>query len=38
VRRGPDGGLVRTYRVDGVERAFGSEARAWLAGVLTRVR
>jgi hypothetical protein len=38
VRRGPDGGLVRTYRVNGVERAFGSEGRAWLAGVLSRVR
>jgi beta-lactamase regulating signal transducer with metallopeptidase domain len=37
VRRGPDGGLVRTYRVNGVERAFGSEGRTWLAGVLNRV-
>jgi beta-lactamase regulating signal transducer with metallopeptidase domain len=38
VRRGPDGGLVRTYRVNGTERAFDGEGRAWLAGVLTRVR
>jgi len=38
VRRGPDGGLVRVYRVNGVERAFGSEGRAWLAGVLSSVR
>ncbi|HEX8670592.1 MAG TPA: hypothetical protein VF710_01835, partial [Longimicrobium sp.] len=37
VRRGPDGGLVRTYRVNGVERAFGSEGRTWLAGVLNHV-
>jgi hypothetical protein len=38
VRRGPDGGLVRTYRVNGAERAFDGEGRAWLAGVLDRVR
>lgn len=38
VRRGPDGGLVRSYRVNGAERAFGSEGRTWLAGVLNRAR
>lgn len=38
VRRGPDGGLIRSYRVDGAERAFGSEGRTWLAGILRRAR
>jgi beta-lactamase regulating signal transducer with metallopeptidase domain len=38
MRRGPDGGVVRTYRVNGVERAFGGEGHAWLAGLLSRIR
>jgi hypothetical protein len=38
VRRGPGGGLVRSYRVNGAERPFGSEGRTWLAGVLNRAR
>ena len=38
VRRGPRGGLIRSYRVNGAERPFGSEGRAWLAGVLSRAR
>ena len=38
VRRGADGGVVRSYRVDGRERDFGAEGRAWLAALLRRSR
>jgi beta-lactamase regulating signal transducer with metallopeptidase domain len=38
VRRGSNGALVRSYRVNGSEREFGGEGRAWLARVLRSVR
>ena len=36
VRRGPNGGLVHSFRVNGQERAFGAEGRSWLAPLLRR--
>lgn len=38
VRRGSNGAVVRSYRVNGNEREFGSEGRAWLARLLRSVR
>lgn len=36
--RGRDGAIVRSYRVNGVERAWEAESRAWLADMLRRSR
>ena len=37
VRPGPDGNVVYEFFVDGQERPFDAEARAWLQGVLDRI-
>ena len=37
VRPGPDGNLLFEFFVDGTERPFDADARAWLQGVLDRI-